>query len=257
MQWAARRQFMYGSVVVLFVLIAVGVPVYFKYFNNQPTCFDQKQNGNEGGIDCGGSCEKACYEDVIPLPVTIWSRAFHVTSGFYNLAAYAQNANVNYVGQSAKYIFRVYDKDNVLLGVREGYADVPPTKNFAIFEQGFNAGTRIPVSTFFEFTRGIIWKKYEGVKPELAVTDERLTNIATSPRIDAVLLNKTINTYSKIEVVALIYDDQGNAMAASRTLVDSLGSEQSAPLVFTWPEIFPRAVSKIEIIPKLPIATTL
>lgn len=257
MSWNSRRQLMYGSIVVVFLLVVAGVPAYFTFFNNAPTCFDGVQNQNETGIDCGGACERACLVDVIPLPVTIWSRAFSVKNGYYNLVAYVQNANVEYVAEPTKYIFRVYDKDNVLIGVREGYADVPPTKTFPIFEQGFNAGERIPVSTYFEFVRGVPWKKYEGTKPELKVVDQKLSIGTSGPRIDAKLVNVTINRYKNIEVIAIVYDQAGNAMGSSRTYVDELGSSAESSLVFTWPQPFPSVVSRFEIVPKLPTSLTL
>ncbi len=257
MSWNSRRQLIFGSFAVLFVLLVIGIPVFLNFYNRVPTCADGKMNQNETGVDCGGVCERACILDVIPLPVTLWSRAFPVTNGYYNLVANVQNANVEYVAEPTKYIFRVYDKDNVLIGVREGYADVPPTKVFPIFEQGFNAGQRIPFVTYFEFIRGVPWKKYEGVKPELDIIDERLSTPVSGPRIEAKIVNKTINRYKKVEVVAVVYDEKGNAMAASRTFVDQLDGSATEPLIFTWPQAFPSSVSKIEIVPKLPISLTL
>lgn len=258
MSWNSRRQLIYGSVVGVFILVVISIPVYNLFFNRAPTCFDNKQNQNETGIDCGGVCERACAFDVIPTPVTVWSRAFPVANGYYNLVAYVQNANVEYVAEPTKYIFRVYDKENVLIGVKEGYADVPPTKTFPIFEQGFNADQRVPATTYFEFVRGIPWKKYkDNNKPELQVTNQRLSMSAGGPRIDAMLTNNTINQYKNIEVVAIVYNEEGNAMAASRTFVDNIGGSGTAALVFTWPQAFSATSSKIEIIPKLPIALTL
>ena len=255
--WAAKRQLLYSSIIIIALLLIIGTPSYFYFFNKTATCFDNKQNQDETGVDCGGGCEKACKIDVVALPVTIWSRAFPVTNGIYNLAAYVQNPNVEYVAGPTQYIFRVYDRENVLIGVREGTADIPPTKTFPIFEQGFSADQRIPVTTFFEFTRDVQWKKYQGSKAELEVTDIKTSNLDTAPRIDAVLVNKTINRYAHVEVVALVYDEKGNAMAASRTFIDDLQSTASAPLFFTWPKPFPSTVSKVEIIPKLSIDSTL
>lgn len=257
LSWSAKRQLTYGSIVVLFLLIVFGTPSYFIFFNKVETCVDGKQNQNETGIDCGGLCQKACLEEVIPLPVTLWSRAFPVANGTYNLVAYAQNANIDYTSFPTKYLFRVYDKDNVLINIREGYASVPPTKNFPIFEQNFNAGQRTIGKVFFEFTRTMTWKKYQGDKPELEVSNEHFiastTIEGTQPRLEATLINKTVNQYKGIEVVAIIYDLNGNAMEASRTVVDSLPGTKSALLIFTWPRAFPSSFSKIEIIPKLPV----
>lgn len=253
--WAAQRQLLYGGIVLGFLFVITALPIYFIFVKKEATCFDGIKNQNEANIDCGGVCERACMEQVVDFPVTLWARSFKVTGGTYNLTAYVQNANVDYVSEPASYIFRVYDKDNVLIGVREGLVSVPPTKNFPIFEQGFNAGERIPAKVFFEFTQNMNWKKYLGSKPEIEIIDERFvgtTNASTSlPRLEAEIENRTINTYRNVEVVALIYDKDGNAMAASRTYVDTLPGTTKVPLIFTWPEPFPKEVSKVEIIPKI------
>ncbi|MEN9649059.1 MAG: hypothetical protein RL094_26 [Candidatus Parcubacteria bacterium] len=253
--WAAKRQLAYATLVLVVLLIVIGLPVYFIYIQKQPTCFDKIKNQNEQGVDCGGVCQRACMEQVIPLPITMWSRAFKVSGGTYNLAAYVQNANVDYTSEPTRYLFRVYDSENVLIGIREGITSVPPTKSFPIFEQAFNTGERVPAKVFFEFTRGMVWKKYAGVKPEIEVIDERFVGTTTAsssmPRLEAALSNKTVNTYRNIEVVTIVYDIDGNAMAASRTYVDILPGKQQVPILFTWPEPFKSEVSKVEVIPKL------
>lgn len=244
---------MYGAGVLLFLILIVGIPVYFIFFNALPTCFDGKMNGNEVETDCGGTCARACDHEVLPEPVVSWSRPFNVARGLNNLVAYVQNPNVNYTAEPIPYIFLVYDKDNVLLGTREGYARVPPTKTFPIFEPAFDAGTRQPAKAIFEFTAPAVWNRFETAKPELDVIDDRVLTATTTPIIKATLVNKTINRYTNIEVVAIVYNKQGNAFAASKTIVDVIRANSEAPLVFTWPTGFAEEVSKVEIIPKLPI----
>ena len=52
MSWASRRRSIYLSIVlaVIFVIVA---PIVFFVLNKEPTCTDDKQNGDETGIDCG------------------------------------------------------------------------------------------------------------------------------------------------------------------------------------------------------------
>lgn len=244
---------MYGAGVLLFIVLVIGIPVYFLFFNKLPTCFDGKQNGNEVEVDCGGSCERACAHEVLPEPIVSWSRPFNVARGLNNLVAYVQNPNVNYTADPIPYIFLVYDKDNVLLGTREGYARVPPTKTFPIFEPAFDAGTRQPAKAIFEFTSPAVWNRFETTKPEFDVIDERVLFATTTPTIKATLKNRTINKYTNIEVVALVYNKAGNAFAASKTIVDIIRANDEAQIVFTWPTGFTEEISKVEIIPKLPI----
>jgi hypothetical protein len=65
------------------------------------------------------------------------------------------------------------------------------------------------------------------------------------------IINKDFNQYSDIEVVAILYDEVGNAMGASRTFIDKIESNQTLPIIFTWPEPFKKIPTKIEVIPKM------
>lgn len=251
MSWSSSRQLLYGSIFLFIVLILIGVPSYFIFFNKPQTCFDGKMNQNELGIDCGGTCIKACIGEVIPEPIVLWSRAFKVTDGKYNLVAYVQNANVNYISEPAEYSFRVYDKENVLIGLREGYMTVPPVKSYPIFEQGFDAGERIPAKVLFQFNQQVTWNKYGFSRPELSVSEPLLTRATTTPRIEARVINNTLARFERIEVVTVVYGEGDNAIASSRTFVPVIQSRSEVPIVFTWPEPFTQSVSKIEIIPKL------
>ena len=59
MTWAAKRQLQYLSGFLAIILVIVLI-IIAPYLRSDPTCFDGKQNGNEEGIDCGGSCDLIC-----------------------------------------------------------------------------------------------------------------------------------------------------------------------------------------------------
>ena len=251
--WSAKRQFLFGSAFFAIVLAIAAVPAYLYFFDKPQTCFDNKRNQNEVGIDCGGVCARACIQDVLPEPIQLWARAFKVSNGVYNLVAYVQNANVNYVANPAEYVFKVYDRENVLIGLRIGRSAVPPVKSFPIFEQTFNAGEREVGKVQFEFTEPLVWNRFESLRPEFVVSEPKLKNASSSPRIDAVLVNNTLKRYENVEVIAIVYGAGDNAIASSRTIVPVVGSQSSVDMVFTWPTAFSESATKIDIIPKLPL----
>ncbi|HEV8666356.1 MAG TPA: hypothetical protein VN665_00715, partial [Candidatus Paceibacterota bacterium] len=92
LSWSGRRQLMYYGVglVILAVLFYV---VWASFFNAAPTCFDNKQDGTELGVDCGGSCSLLC-QDTARQPTVQWARPFQTGAGIYTAAAYIQNNNV-------------------------------------------------------------------------------------------------------------------------------------------------------------------
>ena len=241
--WSTKRKLAYLSITLGTVFVFLAVPLFFIFYK-QPTCFDSKKNGDETGVDCGGSCRLICASDALD-PVVRWSRALKVTDNVYNAVAYIENPNVSSTIRDVSYIFRLYDKDNNLISERKGHTFVPKGKTFAIFEGGIQINGQVPTVTRFEFTSPLIWQKDISEEPEIFVRDKTLTQVDTAPRLNAFLENRSVGTISDIEVVAIIYDEDDNAIAVSRTFVDSL-AEKLAPLNFTWPLPFAAKLGKCE-----------
>lgn len=250
LSWSARRKFVYIFVLIIIISAPTGFYIY-KKSQKPPSCFDGIQNQNERGVDCGGICKIACFNHVKQNPDIQWTRAYYVAPGVYNLVSYIQNPNVDYISQPAKYIFKVYDEKNVLIGTREGVAGIPTSKIFPIFEATIETDQAIPKIVTFEFIEPVTWIEYFGNKPELEVVEQRLSRSDTSPKLDVKIKNKTLNTYKNVEVIAIIYNEEGNGVLASRTYIDKIGDKGETNIVFTWPEAINFKPSKIEVIPNL------
>ena len=233
------------------VLFSFGFFVIFPYFNRSPTCTDLKQNGNESGVDCGGSCLKACVREVDEISI-LWSRSFRVVPGRYNALAYLENKNKNVAVNKVRYRFRFADKDNIYIGKKEGETYIPPGGKFAIFEPAINVGNSIPVYTTFEFTENLTWLNVAEDKIDqlkVLVSNIRLEDETTSPKLSAMVKNYSLFMIPEVNVVAILYDKFHNAVSISRTYIDLLKGEESTEVNFTWPEPLPEQVVYKEIIP--------
>ena len=254
MTWALKRQIFYITILVLFFSI-FGFLIIYPNLNKAPTCTDNKQNGDETGVDCGGSCPKACVYQVDQVSI-LWARAFRVVPGRYNAVAYLTNHNQNEAIENITYRFRFADANNVYVGKREGSTFVPSGGNFAVFEPAIDIGSSVPVYVSFEFTEEPVWLQ---VSPEkinqlkVLVSNIQLLDEKTSPRLSATVKNSSLFTIPKVDVVAILYDARGNAISTSRTYFDQLAPLQNADVNFTWPEPLPGDVVEKEIIPMFDI----
>ncbi|MBC7766869.1 hypothetical protein H7Y21_02660 [Arenimonas sp.] len=250
LSWSAKRKLVIISILVILFGTPAGLYIY-KKSQKPPSCSDGIQNQNERGVDCGGICRIACFANVKQDPDIQWARAYYVAKGTYNLVAYIQNPNIDYISQPAKYIFKVYDENNVLIATREGIVGIPTSKIFPIFEATVQTKEVVPKLVTFEFVEPVTWIEYFGNKPELEVVEQRLTRVDTQPKLDVKIVNRTLKSYRNVEVVAIIYNEEGNGVLSSRTFIDSIGDKGEASVVFTWPEPITFKPSKIEVIPNL------
>jgi len=219
-----------------------GIPLYL-FLHKTPTCFDGKTNGEERGVDCGGSCLLLCPFEVTE-PFVLWSRAFKVTEGVYSAVAYIEHANSNAVVMDAPYVFKVFDNANVLITEREGTAYILPNIVTPIFEANISTGERIPTRTTFEFTRDLSWEQSSISGSPYVVRNQKLSRLESVPRIDATVLNQSLVDLFDLEVVGVVFDVNDNAIAASQTIIPLIEKQSSKEIVFTWPEPFTTRVER-------------
>lgn len=228
----------YAGFAAFFLVIAGWV--YLANFYQAPTCFDGRHNGEETGVDCGGSCVRICAFTV-QEPVVKWSRSFRVTSGIYNAVAYVENTNLEAASAEVNYTFTLYDEAG-LITERKGTTILPPDGSYPIFEGRIETGNRIPTRTFIEVEPPKVWQPATSGRGHFTVVDRELSGADGKPLLEAVLRNEGLEEVREVEVVATIFDSAGTALATSRTFVDNFAPRSDTQIVFTWPE---------------PIATTL
>ena len=247
--WASKRKAMYLFSVLGFFAVVASVPLYFA-LQTEPTCFDGRQNQDERGVDCGGVCELICPFDVSPLSL-LWSRSFIVANGVYNAVAFIENPNFDVAVLEIPYSFQLYDSENLLIVERRGTTFISTNGITPIFEPRIQTGVRVPVRTFFEFTGPIRWHRINDPK-EIVIVEQELQNADTEPRIEALVENKSLNEAKDVEVVAVVFDTAGNAMAVSQTLVQQLRGQTKVPIFFTWPLSFNNQAGRLDVIPRVP-----
>jgi len=245
--WSQRRKLIYSSSVILIAAIVIGLPLFF-YFYKSPTCSDGIQNGDETGIDCGGSCQRLCQNSFL-VPVVAWTRLENVAPGLYNVAAYIQNLNTNAVALSVPYHVIVYDSAGVEITEYTGNVTLPPHRNTLAFNGAVNMGKRIPAKALFEFAQAPNWQTAADPLAALTVGDKKYSEDSGGTSLLVTLNNTSVNKISTVDVYAVLYDRNGNALGFSKTIVDSIPAYGSTVAPFTWPTSFGGKVISIEVLP--------
>jgi hypothetical protein len=245
MTWSGRRKFIYILSSIALLLVVIGVPSFFA-FKKVPSCFDNKQNQNEQGVDCGGECMRLCKASMLPVAIN-WQRPFKVSDSVYTATAYLNNPN-NAEAFNVPYTFTLYDSNNEIITTREGTAYIPAKKNIALVETGIGVGEKIPLRTLFELKNDFDWFMVMRQQPELTHKYQRVPSIL-GETITATISNPAFDEVKQVRVTVIVYDTQGNAMASSKTVIMNLRGESEQAVSFTWPEKFTKSVGKIEVIP--------
>jgi hypothetical protein len=244
--WSTKRRFIYGGGAVLFFL-AVLFLLFLNFLYKIPTCSDSVKNGDELGVDCGGSCLNLCTTDTL-TPVVLWSNIFNISGDVYSAVAYIENPNINSRNQTANYQFRIYDADNKLITIKEGVTSIPKNRKFVVFENGIILKNSKPKSADFKFTSFGQWQKDTTKDPEISLKYGTISGATSTPNLTGTIFNKSLNNISKIEVVVIVLDDKENAIGTSRTFIDNLQKNSSQDFVFTWQKPFTKEPSVINVI---------
>jgi len=239
-QWSIQRKRIILA-IIFFVLVAlIGTPVFFLVYK-APTCLDGKQNGDETGIDCGGSCRLLCTAESLPLIINGDPRVLKVSANTFEVVVSINNTNINGEIYRAGYTFKIYGALSAIpLQVIEGETFVPKSGTFVVLEGPFNLGEGvIPTKAIFEWKEeSLVWRKNVRESPKLVVKNQVLSRESISPRLDANVENLSQENISNIDLVAVISDEAGNIFAASKTFVETLSVGETVPIVFIWPQPF-------------------
>ena len=243
--WSTERKYAYFFAFAALLVILAGVPLFFIFYK-APTCSDGKQNGNERGIDCGGSCSKLCPAD-FAAPRVLWSYSVQVVPSIYNALAYVQNPNNLVQAKSLPYEFKLYDDQGLLVAQRDGYTSVPAGQKFAVFESSIDVGNRVPVRTTFEFTGTPEWV------PGTILSSIRVLNTNLSqgnkPAAEVSIENSSVDqSFSNVTAVIILYDKDDNRISFSKTLIDSLNPTEKKSIYYTWQGPFSVPVVRTEVL---------
>jgi hypothetical protein len=224
---------MYLSAAAIVVIVAVGLPLYFKLYK-PPTCFDGLKNGSEQGVDCGGSCEKLCQSSFLP-PSVSWTRFEQVAPGLYNVAAYIINPNKEAEARNVPYHLVLYDKAGIPILDKKGTVTLPPHRNTLAFMGSLNVAQSIPIKAAFEFLELPDWNKKADPLGSVRITDQNYTEDDVGSSLQVSLQNTSVYPIPGVHVYAILYDDSKNAIGFSKTVLDDIPAGQTVIAPFTWP----------------------
>ena len=242
--WAMKRRMfvigIFSIILIIFLIVA-----YVRYLYIAPTCFDNAMNGDEAGVDCGGSCVRICAF-TMQEPRVEWVKSFKVVDGQYNAVAYIENPNRTGATPQLNYTITLSDSNGVIVE-RKGTTVLPADNLYPIFEGRILTAGRTPTNTTITFDKPDLWLPSEKARDQFTLIDRgEIKNADGAPRLQSSLRNNNILPAKNVEVVATIFDSQGTPLTASRTFVD-FPPQTVTDAIFTWPEPIAKTLRSCEV----------
>lgn len=248
MDWRKRRQ---STIFIIFIstLALIGLFFYFRY---QPvaTCFDNKQNGAEEGVDCGGACISCKLLEVQDVQV-IWTKLLAARPGSFDALASIKNPNIYFGTMKMDYEFELLDETGASVALRTGTTFLLPEESVTLIEPDIR--TNLKARTVIFKIRGVEWGRVYEPAPRydlgLGKRDHsviRSTIGITQSVVDTSVYNNSGETFSKAYVAIFLYDAEKNIIATNKTTLENLMPGEIRPIRFVWPQEITTPIAGIE-----------
>lgn len=252
MSWAARRRFIILSIVGA-VITAFAAVVIIVTFTEAPSCSDGVQNQGEAGVDCGGPCPYLC-SDAARAPTVLFTKALPNGAGRTDVVAQVENINTNAAAKQVPYTITLYGTGQVFVQQVTGTFDLPPSTAVPVFIPGISSGNQKNVRAFLTIDpTQISWYRYSASGARPVVVNTLLGGATTTPRVDAIISNRSVSVVTNVQLIVLVHDERGEIIAASQTIVPAIPAQGQATATFTWNSAFSSTPAKIEVLPVLPL----
>lgn len=229
------KQILYGAGYLTFFFLVVFF-VYLIWLKPAPTCFDNKQNQGETGIDCGGPCSPCEIKTLLPIEAVEIKK--FAGDGQTILVAEIKNPNLNWAA-SFSYAFNVLGEKGagVKTLTKDSYIYAGEIKYlFETAEVNPQSITDIKISfsdvswkTEEEFPKPEI--QIRGLKTEMAGQEE-VANIVVS----GFIANNNAFNLSKVRIIAFLLNRTGVQIGASKTELENIRAFEEKSFKINFPK---------------------
>jgi len=209
---------------------------------------DHKQDQGEDGIDCGGPCPYLCSIDEV-APRVVFVRPVSPQLGRTDVIAYIDNQNPSAGAGDVSYTLELYGSNGAVLATHTGTISLPPETTIPLYLSDVYSGNLSVAQAFLTIDPNSLKWQSTTSKPILPTPSNIQIQNTQTPKITATLKNPTAIELDEETVIATVFDQSNNAIAASQTIIPILASQGTAQVTFTWNRAFSGTPVRVEILP--------
>lgn len=216
------KQFLYGTLFLMVLSVAL-LWAYSAFLKPAPSCFDNRQNGDELGVDCDGSCVSCDVKNLRPLFAA--EANLYGVERVYSVSVQVQNSSPAFGAKSFSYTVNFYDANGVLLRTASDKSFIYANSSKNIVEAGARITNGVPVRAEMVIDDSSVeWAKttdFSEPKYELKDVSVELENGQVA--ISGVVVNPNNFTFSKVVIGVFLSDNIGLKAGASKTELNNVG----------------------------------
>lgn len=228
------KHFFYG-IFYLVVSAGIGYLVFLIFVKPPASCFDNKQNQNEEGIDCGGVCAKICLPATIrPLTLSGEAQLFSA-NGLWSVLFWPENPNPDYAVASFKYSVNIYDAAGSAIKTLKGESFLYSSEIKYIDIPAIDLGSTVPARAEFDIGDPV-WVKAENFsKPNLVVQSPSASISGKNIEYRGRVVNRDTVPFDAVKVIAIFNDAMGGRAGVSETEVQNIAPGSSKEFTILYP----------------------
>ncbi len=239
MSWRLKKQLIYGFIFL--ILLAIFITGLIFIFKPKPTCFDNKQNQGETGIDCGGPCLPC---ELVNLNLIIEKPKLIIYSdNTLDIVAKIKNPSEKYGLKKFSYKF-IIRGDGV-------FAEIPGESFIFPLETKYLlvVNKKVPNFEIKSIDLNIDFNKNDWVETEKKETKVEMLNYQIDQnKLQVEIINNDSLPYSNIEINFLLLDIFENIIATAKTKVDYLEPLERRMITLNLPPVGSE-VNRVIIVP--------
>lgn len=229
MDWSNRRKISiflsFLGIVVIFLFF-----IYKIFFTQAPSCTDGKLNQGERGVDCGPVCVNSCQGD-FDKPVVLYSKFIKIRDGIYNLFSLIENPNKNSVARNTQYVFKIYDKNGILVKEKVGVIDIENQKLVPISQNNIFLDKSTPKAVTLEFVREPFWQELKDNKTNFDIVSKEIKN----NKLSIIIKNNSIERSGENKIYAVLLDKDKNIISFGETVISAIDSGEQSEVIVIIP----------------------
>jgi len=215
------KQFVFG-LIFLIIIGLLGWGIYNVFIKSAPSCTNGIQDQGETGIDCGGPCISCELKTLKPIQIDQgWPKAFRATDTASGVVAEIYNPNPEWAAKSFDY----------QLNLKDQFGNVLKTINDTSFIYGgelkyiIEPRVEIPIGKITSSEILIANPQWVSIsdypKPDVEVQGTK-TDKTETLFVSGKIVNRSEIDFLTAVAYALVYNKNGDLIAASKTIVDNV-----------------------------------